>query len=131
MRHRTYSYAQGRWLSRDPIGLWGDGVGMGNGYAYVGGNAANLRDLRGLLTIVIGGAGEFGYQEAKSIRDDVRNRASGETVEAFRHDEMDQLREFLKTYNVKCGETLTIIGYSWGGHEAIKLAQSGIPPSGT
>ncbi len=23
VRHRTYSYAQGRWLSRDPIGLWG------------------------------------------------------------------------------------------------------------
>ena len=43
-----YSPQQGRFYSRDPIGIWGDGVNWGNGYGYVGGNAVNGRDPWGL-----------------------------------------------------------------------------------
>ncbi|HAK96576.1 MAG TPA: hypothetical protein DCM87_16695, partial [Planctomycetes bacterium] len=32
-RHRAYSPALGRFLQRDPIGAWGDGVGLWNAYA--------------------------------------------------------------------------------------------------
>jgi len=47
-RHRMYSPQQGRFYSRDPIGIWEDGIGLGNGYAYCGGNAVNGWDPTGL-----------------------------------------------------------------------------------
>jgi RHS repeat-associated protein len=37
----------GRFLQRDPIGIWGDGINFGNGYAYVGGDPENGRDPSG------------------------------------------------------------------------------------
>ncbi len=64
-RHRTYSPAQGRWLSRDPIGIWEDGGGGGNGYAYVGGNAVNGWDPEGLDPtggVLTGGAAAWGAE---------------------------------------------------------------------
>jgi RHS repeat-associated protein len=47
-RARFYDPELGRFLSRDPLGIWGDGVGLGNGYAYVGNNPANRTDPFGL-----------------------------------------------------------------------------------
>jgi RHS repeat-associated protein len=46
-RARYYDAETGRFLQRDPIGIWGDGVGLGNGYAYVGNDLANLTDPYG------------------------------------------------------------------------------------
>jgi hypothetical protein len=37
----------GRFLQRDPIGIWGDPGNYGNGYAYVGGDPENGRDPSG------------------------------------------------------------------------------------
>lgn len=36
MRNRFYSHVHGRFMSRDPIGEWGDPLNGGNAYAYVG-----------------------------------------------------------------------------------------------
>ncbi|MCA8959261.1 MAG: RHS repeat protein [Planctomycetes bacterium] len=45
--HRYYDPVQGRFLSRDPVGLWGDDGGLGNGYSYCGNEPQNACDPRG------------------------------------------------------------------------------------
>ncbi len=35
-RNREYSPKLGRFFQRDPIGIWGEGINLGNGYAFVG-----------------------------------------------------------------------------------------------
>jgi RHS repeat-associated protein len=47
-RNRFYDPQTGRFIHRDPIGIWGDGIGLGNGYAYVGNNPSNWIDPSGL-----------------------------------------------------------------------------------
>jgi RHS repeat-associated protein len=47
-RHRDYSSTLGRWMQLDPIGIWGDPINRGNGYAYVGDNPVNRTDPQGL-----------------------------------------------------------------------------------
>lgn len=47
-RNRTYGVNLGRFLQRDPIGVWGDRTNMGNGYAYVGNSPVSRRDAFGL-----------------------------------------------------------------------------------
>jgi RHS repeat-associated protein len=46
--HRTYSPFQGRFLSRDPLGVWADPTASGNGYVYAGGDPINRSDPLGL-----------------------------------------------------------------------------------
>jgi RHS repeat-associated protein len=46
-KHRAYDPASGRFLSRDPVGEYGDPVG--NLYAYAGGNPISLTDPSGLF----------------------------------------------------------------------------------
>ncbi|MEW5994824.1 MAG: RHS repeat-associated core domain-containing protein, partial [Candidatus Zixiibacteriota bacterium] len=46
-RARHYSTHIGRFLSRDPIGIWGDPGNMGNAYAYVGNNPLAASDPSG------------------------------------------------------------------------------------
>ena len=48
MRARHYSPTLGRFLQRDPIGVWTDEVNLGNGLAFVGNDAPNHRDPLGL-----------------------------------------------------------------------------------
>jgi RHS repeat-associated protein len=48
MRHRTYSPALGRFLQRDPIGIWTDAMNLGNGYSLAGSDAVNRKDPSGL-----------------------------------------------------------------------------------
>ncbi len=50
-KNRYYSTALGRFMSRDPIGIWGDPVELGNGYAYVGDNPQNSTDTGGLAAV--------------------------------------------------------------------------------
>jgi RHS repeat-associated protein len=46
-RARHYDPARGRFLQRDPIGIWTDGINLGNGYTYVANNPANWIDPLG------------------------------------------------------------------------------------
>jgi RHS repeat-associated protein len=46
-RARFHDSAKGRFITRDPIGIWQDGINLGNGYAYVGNNPINRTDPTG------------------------------------------------------------------------------------
>ena len=48
MINRSYSPALGRFLQRDPIGVWTDFINLGNGYSFVGNNPVNRVDPFGL-----------------------------------------------------------------------------------
>ncbi len=61
-RLRQYHPTLGRFVSRDPIGVWGDPGNAGNAYAYVGGNPVNGLDPMGLRAtfrhdVMVGGGG--------------------------------------------------------------------------
>lgn len=47
-RARFYDPVRGRFLQRDPIGIWTDEANLGNGYTYVGNNPLNWVDPVGL-----------------------------------------------------------------------------------
>ena len=47
-RNRYLDPAHGRFASRDPLGLWGDPLNLGNGYTYAGSNPWSLVDPFGL-----------------------------------------------------------------------------------
>jgi RHS repeat-associated protein len=48
MRHRYYSVELGRFLTRDPIGVWGDQLSFGNEHCYAGGSPLVRGDVLGL-----------------------------------------------------------------------------------
>jgi RHS repeat-associated protein len=48
MRHRYYSAKWGRFLSQDPLGVWGDSAAAGNDYSYGGSNPLTFSDPFGL-----------------------------------------------------------------------------------
>jgi RHS repeat-associated protein len=48
MRHRYYSVVLGRFLTSDPLGVWGDLRSRGSGYAYCGCRPLNCSDRLGL-----------------------------------------------------------------------------------
>ncbi|HET6399215.1 MAG TPA: RHS repeat-associated core domain-containing protein, partial [Candidatus Thermoplasmatota archaeon] len=55
-RARYYDSNAGRFVSRDPIGVRGDGINLGNPYAYVGGMPLDAKDSTGeWLQFVAGG----------------------------------------------------------------------------
>ena len=47
-RMRYYDPSKGRFLQRDPLGMWADGVAFGNGYLYAASNPVNRLDPMGL-----------------------------------------------------------------------------------
>ncbi|MFN0244741.1 MAG: RHS repeat-associated core domain-containing protein [Planctomycetota bacterium] len=47
-RNRYLDPASGRFVSRDPIGIWGDAANLGNGYTYCGNNPWSSTDPMGL-----------------------------------------------------------------------------------
>lgn len=47
-RNRYLDPVQGRFTTRDPIGIWGDPMNLGNGYSYVGNNPGAFVDPFGL-----------------------------------------------------------------------------------
>lgn len=49
---RYYDPEQGRFISRDPIGIWTDSVNLGNGYTYVGNHPTMSTDPTGNCEIV-------------------------------------------------------------------------------
>jgi RHS repeat-associated protein len=48
-RARYFDSNKGRFIMRDPIGVWSDPISLGNSYAYVGNNPINRLDPRGLV----------------------------------------------------------------------------------
>jgi RHS repeat-associated protein len=50
MRNRYYSSAWGRFLTQDPLGVWGDVFGMGNAYQYAASSPLVRSDEFGLQT---------------------------------------------------------------------------------
>jgi RHS repeat-associated protein len=50
MRHRYMEPWTGRFVSRDPLGVWGDAANCGNAQAYAGSNPWTLTDPLGLAT---------------------------------------------------------------------------------
>ena len=54
-RAREYAPELGRFLQRDPIGVWGDGMNLGNGYGYVGGDPIGEIDPLGVETVYMRG----------------------------------------------------------------------------
>jgi RHS repeat-associated core domain len=75
MRHRSYSPALGRFLQRDPIGIWTDKSNLGNGYTLARNDSVNLNDPLGLQgghdpdDPRYGGRGSDELQQEKSIKD--------------------------------------------------------------
>ncbi|MBL8723721.1 MAG: hypothetical protein JNK49_06715, partial [Planctomycetes bacterium] len=62
MRHRYYAPQWGRFLTQDPLGLWGDLAGMGNGYQYGANTPLVASDPMGLQ--VAGREGSYRYDSA-------------------------------------------------------------------
>ena len=50
-RTRYLNTEQGRFISRDMAGVWGDETNLGNGHAYVGNNPTNASDALGLTAL--------------------------------------------------------------------------------
>ena len=53
-RARYYNPDQGRFISRDPIGSFGDEMNFGNAYGYVGNSPLSLADPSGLASTIVG-----------------------------------------------------------------------------
>jgi RHS repeat-associated protein len=63
-RFRWFDPSTGRFITRDPIGIWGDGLNVGNGYTYVGNNPWTHVDPWGLQaceTVIIAGGTSGGF----------------------------------------------------------------------
>jgi RHS repeat-associated protein len=68
-RSRYYDPAIGQFTTRDPIGVWGDTLNTGNGYAYVGNNPWTLVDPLGLEGGFFEGfADMFGFGGLRDMR---------------------------------------------------------------
>jgi hypothetical protein len=76
MRNRYYSVETGRFLSGDPIGVWGDRINIGNQYGYVGERGLVLRDPLGLQGVVQGPLTLMQWQRREAIRDAINGLAN-------------------------------------------------------
>ncbi|MBZ0150151.1 MAG: RHS repeat-associated core domain-containing protein, partial [Planctomycetes bacterium] len=84
MRNRYYSTELGRFLTRDPLGEWGDGANLGNAYAYAGGRQLVWGDPMGLQSatppVAPGGLSGTG---GKTLRYEEDADADGQADGAF------------------------------------------------
>jgi RHS repeat-associated protein len=67
-RNRHYNPTTGRFVERDPIGIWTDPRNLGNSFSYVGNNGINSGDpsgLEGERTFVVAGS-QYYSQKAES-----------------------------------------------------------------
>lgn len=75
-RSRYMDPLLGQFLSRDPIGLWGDPVNLGNGRTYVGNNFQTLTDPTGMRTTACAGP----WSGTKTVRYDYVDCSSNSTI---------------------------------------------------
>ena len=59
-RGRYYEPRTGRFLTKDPVGIWSDGSALGNGYTWCGSNPWSHRDPFGTTPWKSGGGGKGG-----------------------------------------------------------------------
>jgi RHS repeat-associated protein len=69
-RMRYQDPVQGRFISRDPIGVWGDPDSLGNAYSYSGNDPVGMIDPMGLLTRYSKGEKEVAFH-LESVRNPV------------------------------------------------------------
>jgi RHS repeat-associated protein len=67
-RARYLDTALGRFLQKDPIGDFGDGMNVGNGQSFCGNNPVNVRDPFGLLGDWLGEIAEFAGSRGPAAR---------------------------------------------------------------
>jgi RHS repeat-associated protein len=87
-RNREYSPTLGRWLQQDPIGIWGDPMNRGNGYAYVGDGPLNRTDPLGKQDPQQG-LTQQDRENIDRLQEDpieVRDKATNELIERSKQD---------------------------------------------
>jgi RHS repeat-associated protein len=72
MRNRYYSVELGRFLTRDPLGVWGDGMNLGNEVGYAGNRVLTFSDALGLQTEIVTSRM---FQEMTGIAADMASQA--------------------------------------------------------
>jgi len=98
MQNRNYSPLLGRFLQRDPLGVWSDQVNLGNGCTFAGNDAVNERGPQGLMSIVASqDSQESEYEMEDRIREIIREQAKSvieaEEVEALLQEAERELEE--------------------------------------
>jgi RHS repeat-associated protein len=117
---RLYNPAIGRFMQTDSSG-YTDGM---NWYNYVHGDPVNNVDHTGKTTVFITGGGEMSGLSYPAIRDYVTNVFSKDFPNEYvmivdhAHWDISQIENAADYY----GGSLNIVGYSWGGPEAMKMA---------
>jgi RHS repeat-associated protein len=105
---RDYDPRIGRYVKSDPLGLQ---AGL-NTYGYVRGNPVSRIDRLGLVDIFVGGLGDRG---TGIVKDFVPPGG-----QYFEHDQRREILEFIR--RVPDGEPINLIGHSWGGDTAARVA---------
>jgi RHS repeat-associated protein len=74
-RKRYMDPGVGRFTTRDPIGIWGDKLNLGNGYTYAANNPWTLADRTGLWSL--SGMWDSAKEAASSAGEFCKNAAAG------------------------------------------------------
>jgi len=131
--HRYYDPRTGRYLTPDPIGLWG-GI---NQFNYVSGNPLNWIDPWGLVVIFIHGTFSSPNEAfPQDFRSHVMNyygddesidlQWSGGNSDCDRRDAAEKLSMKLRNINkYRPNEPITIVAHSHGGNVALLASQMG------
>ncbi len=120
-RLRQYHPTLGRFVSRDPIGVWGDPGNAGNAYAYVGGNPVNGLDPMGLADMDMWSRTNSDNVDwlTPTARAGMNNGSGiGERLAGVR----EGLRDLAADVAKEAGETLALHAVSAGSGPALKFA---------
>ncbi|MEM7248107.1 MAG: RHS repeat-associated core domain-containing protein, partial [Acidobacteriota bacterium] len=125
-RNRTLDPFAGRFVTRDPIGKWGDEVNFGNGLAYVGNNPWSRMDPLGLKTSEIENLKELGGRMLNDLYEDYGGQGGVERELARLYNSEDH-NSRQKYYNLRSRYDLAR-GNSWASQrqeETLESADTG------